>query len=51
MLVEPVASRVPGEKHMRFIADLWAHSASYISGFLGGIVLIILTWTSRRLRR
>jgi hypothetical protein len=47
-LVGPLAERVPREKHVAFIADLWAHSASYIAGFAGGIVLILLVWRSRR---
>ncbi|MGI9455838.1 MAG: hypothetical protein ACR2NU_04710 [Aeoliella sp.] len=29
-LLEPLASRVPVEKHVPFITDLWAHSASYL---------------------
>lgn len=48
-LLEPLASRVPKDRHVRFLADLWAHSASYLVGFLGGITLIVLTWRSRRL--
>ncbi len=32
----------------RFSADLWAHTASYITGTLGGIALCI--WTLRRRR-
>jgi hypothetical protein len=47
-LLEPLASRVPGDRHVRFIADLWAHSASYLVGFLGGIVMVVLTWKGRR---
>src|SRR5262249_19648343 len=35
-LVGPLAQLVPPEKHALFIADLWAHSASYLVGFLGG---------------
>lgn len=38
-LVEPMASRVPEDRHVAFITDLWAHLASYLGGFLGGIVL------------
>jgi hypothetical protein len=38
-LVEPLASRVPAERHVAFLTDLWAHSASYLGGFLGGIAL------------
>ena len=46
-LVEPIASRVPRERHSAFIADLWSHVASYASGFIGGIVLTGLTWRKR----
>jgi hypothetical protein len=46
-LLEPLASRVPGEKHARFLADLWAHSASYFVGFVGGVVVIVRVWRSR----
>jgi hypothetical protein len=38
-LLEPLASRVPGEKHSAFLADLWAHSAAYLGGDAGGVVL------------
>lgn len=48
VLVEPLASRVPSDRHVVFIADLWAHSASYLSGFVGGIILINGVWRSRR---
>ncbi len=47
-LLEPMASRVPGDRHVGFITDLWAHSASYLFGALGGVVLILQTWRSRR---
>lgn len=46
-LVEPLATRVPADRHVAFIADLWAHSASYLVGFIGGIVLIVRVWRSR----
>lgn len=49
-LTEPLASAVPREKHVPFLADLWAHLASYIVGFVGGIVLIVKTWRSRGVR-
>jgi hypothetical protein len=45
--MESMASAVPAENHVRFIADLWSHLASYIVGFIGGIVLIVLTWRDR----
>lgn len=38
-LLEPLSSRVPVEKHNLFLADLWAHLAAYIVGFVGGISL------------
>jgi len=50
-LDEPMAYFLPEEKHAPFLADLWAHSASYLAGFIGGIVLIIVTWRSRRATR
>ena len=31
-------------RHARFLADLWAHSASYLVGFVGGIVVIVRVW-------
>lgn len=46
-LMGPIAQAVPPYKHVAFITDLWAHSASYLVGFLGGIVLIIRVWRSR----
>jgi H+/Cl- antiporter ClcA len=46
-LLEPLASRVPVPSHARFLADLWAHSASYFAGFFGGIVVIVRVWRSR----
>lgn len=49
-LVEPLASLVPEEKHVRFLADLWAHLAAYGTGFLGGTVVWFWTWRERRRR-
>ena len=40
-LAEPLASHVPPDRHVAFLTDLWAHSASYIGGFLGGAVLCV----------
>src|SRR6185312_3701484 len=47
-LVNPLASDVPQRKHAAFLADLWAHSASYFVGGVGGIVVMIRVWRSRR---
>lgn len=46
-LVEPIASQLPANRHVRFLADLWAHSASYGVGFVGGVVVIVSVWRSR----
>ncbi len=46
-LPQPLASEIPREKHTAFLMDLWAHSVSYGSGFLGGIVLCVWTWRRR----
>jgi hypothetical protein len=45
-LVGPMAERVPSDKHVPFLIDGFAHTASYGFGFVGGIALIvsILRW-------
>ncbi len=47
-LVGELASGVPPAHHSWFIADQWAHGASYATGFVGGVVLVTRTWASRR---
>ena len=47
-LPEPFYSVVPHSKHVRFLADAWAHSASYLSGIAGGFLFVGWTWRSRR---
>jgi hypothetical protein len=44
---EWVVRNITSTKQPAFIADLWAHSASYLSGFLGAIVLCLYVWRSR----
>ena len=44
---EPLASHVPVEKHLVFLGDAWANSASYIVGLIGGIAVIVSVWRSR----
>jgi hypothetical protein len=46
-LPEPMASRVLADRHIAFLTDLWAHLASYIGGFLGGIVLCVYVLVRR----
>jgi hypothetical protein len=48
-LVGSLARKLPAERHVPFLADLWAHSASYLVGLFGGIVVMILVWRSRRI--
>jgi hypothetical protein len=43
-----VASNIEPSKQAVFIADWWAHTASYFGGFAGAIVLCIWVWRSRR---
>ncbi|WP_199590094.1 hypothetical protein [Bremerella cremea] len=40
-LMGKMAEKVPPEKHVAFLTDLWIHNASYTGGFLGGIVLML----------
>jgi hypothetical protein len=49
-LLEPTASRLPPERHVPFLADLWAHVASYAAGALGGLALVAWTLAQRRRR-
>jgi hypothetical protein len=47
-LVPQLATKIPVERHTMFLVDLWLHNASYVSGFLGGLVLIVQVWRGRR---
>jgi len=38
---------LPPEKHAGFMADLWAHSASYLVGIVGGVIVCTQTYISR----
>jgi hypothetical protein len=42
-----VATSLPATAHSRFMADWWAHNASYLSGFLGGIVVCVIAFRRR----
>jgi hypothetical protein len=41
------AHDLPPEKQAAFLADLWAHNASYLVGFVGGLVVCVRVWRSR----
>src|SRR5262245_2498733 len=47
-LPEPLADSVPPEKQVAFLADLFAHNASYLAGFVGGGFVIFRVWRQRR---
>jgi hypothetical protein len=40
---------LPVEQRPRFMADWWAHSASYLVGMIGGLVVCIRTYLKRGL--
>lgn len=42
-----MGNMLPPERHRRFLANWWAHNASYASGFVGGVVIWILTYRRR----
>jgi hypothetical protein len=46
--IEPwVAANIERSKQAPFIADWWAHTASYFGGFAGAMVLCLWVWRSR----
>jgi hypothetical protein len=47
-LLEPMASRVPRERHNDFLTDLWAHNAAYAVGGIGAVVICTRTVLVRR---
>jgi hypothetical protein len=47
MLIEPLSSDVPADRHIAFLTDLWIHSASYFVGFVGGVAVCLHVWRSR----
>lgn len=49
-LIGDLAERVPADRHVPFLVDLWIHNASYITGFVGGFFVICATLMSRHWR-
>ena len=47
-LIGPLVSNVPTDRHVPFIAVLWSHAASYLVGFVGGMVIMVQVWRSRK---
>ncbi len=48
VLVGEIAERIPEERHIAYIVNLWIHFAAYISGALTGIALCWRTWMKRK---
>ncbi|HJU69007.1 MAG TPA: hypothetical protein VJ650_12285 [Gemmatimonadaceae bacterium] len=46
-LTQPLATLVPTDRHIAFLAALWAHSASYGAGVVGAILLSVHVWRDR----
>ena len=46
-LIGQIAHELPADRHIPFLADLWAHSASYLVGLIGGLALMVLVWRSQ----
>jgi hypothetical protein len=45
----PLAERIPPDRQARFLADAWAHTASYGIGIVGGVILAVNTFRRRNL--
>jgi len=41
------ATMIPAPAQPRFLADAWAHSASYLSGVVGGLVIVVIAYRRR----
>jgi hypothetical protein len=47
ILVGPISQELSADRHVPFLADLWAHAGSYLVGLVGGIVVMLFVWRSR----
>lgn len=47
-LVPHLAQQIAEDRHHLFLTAGWAHGASYLLGFIGGVVLCALTWRKRK---
>jgi hypothetical protein len=50
-LLRDLAERIPKEKHTAFLAVGWAHTSSYLTGFIGTIVICAMIHLKRRKTR
>lgn len=47
-LIENLAAQIEPEKHHLYLTVGWSHGASYLVGFIGGIVLCLGLWNKRK---
>ncbi len=47
-LSEQYSSRIDPRKHANFLADGFAHNASYLVAIVGGVLMVRRVWRSRR---
>ena len=43
-----LGTAIPSDKQARFMADWWAHSASYVAGIVGSLILCVKTYARRK---
>jgi hypothetical protein len=46
-MTSSVRTGIPADMERRFVADLWAHSASYASGLSGGLICCAFMYLKR----
>jgi hypothetical protein len=46
-LAGPLAEVIPDGRQVPFLAVLWAHGASYFTGAVGGVVVLVRVWRAR----
>jgi hypothetical protein len=45
--IQTIARGLPRKKQPMFMADLFAHNASYAGAIVGGLVIVFRTWRKR----
>ena len=47
-LVDRLAIQIDSKKHHLFLTAGWTHGASYLTGFVGGLILCLKLWKKRK---
>lgn len=47
-LVDNLATQIESSRHHLFLTAGWSHSASYITGIVGGLIICIKIWKERK---